>query len=67
MFPQVLLDGVNPLIALNQINSEVFTVCHCILSQIFFPFLWSMEQTAVSLHGRKCAILLTRLFLPLTD
>lgn len=50
MFPQVLVNGVKPLIALNQsVNSEVFIVFHCHLPfPQFFSFfspLGSEEQT----------------------
>lgn len=37
MFPQVLLNGVNPLIALNQsVNPEVFIVFHLLLPPMIF-------------------------------
>lgn len=43
MFPQVLLNGVNPLNALNQFNSKVFAVFHLLFPRGFL--FWSDEQT----------------------
>lgn len=47
LFPQVLLNGVNPLIALNQfVNSEMFIVFYHLFPQWLF-FNWSEEQTLI--------------------
>lgn len=66
MFPQVLLNGGNPLNALNQfVNSEMFIVFH--RHHLFPNFLSFYLVRGTDLNpprGRKCAILLPmRLFL----